>query len=61
LQKFFHLSRYIKAKSEISNFRQGVDKALCAAWERFKAMLRRFPNHGFEEIAQLNIFHNGLN
>jgi len=23
-------------------------------------MLRRCPNHGFEEIAQLNIFHNGL-
>jgi len=23
-------------------------------------MLRRCPNHGFEHIAQLNIFHNGL-
>jgi len=23
-------------------------------------MLRRFPNHGFEDIAHLNIFHNGL-
>jgi len=23
-------------------------------------MLRRCPNHGFEEFAQLNIFHNGL-
>jgi len=23
-------------------------------------MLRRCPNHGFEETAQLNIFHNGL-
>jgi len=23
-------------------------------------MLWRCPNHGFEEIAQLNIFHNGL-
>jgi len=23
-------------------------------------MLRRCPNHGFEDIAQLNIFHNGL-
>jgi len=32
---------------------------LCAAWERFKVLLRRCPNHGFEDIAQLNIFHNG--
>jgi len=23
-------------------------------------MLRKCPNHGFEDIAQLNIFHNGL-
>jgi len=23
-------------------------------------LLRRYPNHGFEDIAQLNIFHNGL-
>jgi len=60
LQKFFPLSRYIKTKSEISNFCQGTNEAFCAAWERFKAMLRRCPNHDFEEIAQLNIFHNRL-
>ena len=60
LQRFFPPSRFIKAKSEISNFCQGPDEALCATWERFKVMLRRCPNHGFEEIVQLNIFHNGL-
>jgi len=31
LQKFFPLSRLIKAKSNISNFRQGADEAFCAA------------------------------
>ena len=60
LQKFFPLSRYIKTKSEISNFHQASDEAFYAAWERFKDMLRRCPNHKFEEIAQLNIFHNRL-
>ena len=60
LQKFFPQPRYIKTKSKISIFCQGEDEALCAAWKRFKAILRRCPNHGFEEIAQLNIFHNGL-
>ena len=33
---------------------------MCAAWERFKVLLRRCPNHGFEDITQLNIFHSGL-
>jgi len=41
-------------------FRQGSDEAFCEAWERLKAMLRKCPNHEFEDIAQLNIFHNGL-
>ena len=60
LHKFFPLSRYIKAKSDISTFRQVSDEAFCEAWERFKVMLKRYPNHGFEDIAQLSIFHNGL-
>ena len=60
LHKFSPLSRYIKVKSDISTFRQGPDEPFCEAWERIKVMLRRCPNHGFEDIAQLNIFHNGL-
>jgi len=60
LHRFFPLSRYIKAKYDISTFRKGPDEPFCEAWECFKVMLRRCPNHGFEDIAQLNIFHNGL-
>jgi len=41
-------------------FRQGSDETFCGTWERLKVMLRKCPNHGFEDIAQLNIFHNGL-
>jgi len=60
LHRFLPLSRYIKAKSDISNFCQGADETFCVVWKRFKVMLKRCPNHGFEEIAQLNIFHNEL-
>ena len=60
LNRFFPMSRYIKAKYDISTFRQGNDEAFCDAWERFKTILRRCPNHSFEDIAQLTIFHNGL-
>ena len=31
LQRFFPPSRFIKARSEISNFRQGSNEALCAS------------------------------
>ena len=35
-------------------------KIFCEIWERFKMILRKCPNHGFEDIAQLSIFLNGL-
>jgi len=60
LNIFFPPSRYIKAKADISTFRQGPDEPFCEAWERFNSLLRKCPNHGFEDIAQLNIFYNGL-
>ncbi|XP_068498515.1 uncharacterized protein [Phaseolus vulgaris] len=60
LQRFFTIFSYIKAKSEIFVFRQGADESFCETWERFKMMLRKCPNHGFEDIAQLSIFLNGL-
>jgi len=41
-------------------FRQRADEAFYKTWERFKTMLRKCPNHGFEDISQLSIFHNGL-
>nr|KYP41459.1 hypothetical protein KK1_037186 [Cajanus cajan] len=37
-----------------------MDEPFCEAWERFKSLLRKFPNHGFEDIAQLNFFVNGI-
>ena len=60
LQRFFPISRYIKAKSEIYMFKQEVEESLWETWERFKMMLRKCPNHGFEEIVQLSKFINGL-
>jgi len=41
-------------------FGQGAYEVFCETWERFKTILRKFPNHGFEDIAQLSIFLNGL-
>jgi len=60
LQGFFPISRYIKARFQISMFRQGGNEVFCETWERFKMILRKCPNNGFEDIAQLRIFLNGL-
>ncbi|XP_073057285.1 uncharacterized protein [Primulina eburnea] len=31
------------------------------AWERYKELLRRCSNHGFEDWVQIELFYNGLN
>ena len=46
---------------EIMQFRQGDQETLNDAWNRFKEMLRRFPQLGYELSAQVKIIYNGLN
>jgi len=60
LARFFLPSRYISVKSAIAAFSQRSDEPLSEAWEIYKSLLRKCPNHGFNDIAQLNIFCNGL-
>ena len=60
LTRFFPPARYVSAKSEISIFRQGHEEAFYEAWERFQSLLRKCPNHGFDDVDQLNIFYSGL-
>ena len=33
---------------------------VCETWNRFKSLIRRFPNHSFDDVAQLHIFYSGL-
>ncbi|XP_073317223.1 uncharacterized protein [Primulina huaijiensis] len=48
-------------KIEISTFRQTDFEQLYEAWERYKELLRKCPNHGFEDWVQIELFYNGLN
>jgi len=41
MQRFFPISCYIKAKSEIYVFRKGADESFCETWERFKMILKK--------------------
>ncbi|XP_073014575.1 uncharacterized protein [Primulina eburnea] len=58
-----HLRTFLKITDtiEISTFRQSDFEQLYEAWERYKELLRRCPNHGFEDWVQIELFYNGLN
>jgi hypothetical protein len=60
LERFFPHHKFMEAKTSIAVFSQGANETLNEAWERYKAMLRKCPNHGFDELTQIHIFRNGL-
>ncbi|XP_058742365.1 uncharacterized protein LOC131614837 [Vicia villosa] len=60
LSRFFSHNRFMDAKTAIATFTQFSNETLCEAWERYKSMLRKCPNHGFDDMSQIHIFRNGL-
>ncbi|PNX59847.1 hypothetical protein L195_g051626, partial [Trifolium pratense] len=60
LDRFFPHHKFMESKTSIAVFSQGSNETLSEAWDRYKAMLRKCPNHGFDELTQIHIFRNGL-
>ena len=48
-------------KAAITKFQQGNQETLYDAWDIFKELLRKCPQHGYELSAQVQIFYHGLN
>ncbi|XP_073051239.1 uncharacterized protein [Primulina eburnea] len=61
LSKYFPPAKSAQLKIELSTFRQTDFEQLYEAWERYKELLWRCPNHGFEDWVQIELFCNGLN
>jgi len=60
LAKYFPPSKTHKLISEISHFSQHGDETLFEAWERYRELLRKCPQHGFNEDQQVTHFYSGL-
>nr|GEY80921.1 reverse transcriptase domain-containing protein [Tanacetum cinerariifolium] len=60
LGKYFPPSMMTKLRNEITNFHQRPDKSLFEAWERYKLLIDRCPNHNMLPITQIDTFNNGL-
>ncbi|XP_024022414.1 uncharacterized protein LOC112091909 [Morus notabilis] len=58
--KFFLPSKTSQLRAEITQFQQFEYEQLYEAWERFKEMLRKCPQHGIEDWFQVQLFYNGL-
>nr|GEU44184.1 reverse transcriptase domain-containing protein [Tanacetum cinerariifolium] len=60
LRKYFPPSMVKKLRNEITNFCQRPDESLFEAWERYKLLIDRCPNHNMLPVTQIDTFYNGL-
>ncbi|GJY33875.1 hypothetical protein Tco_0418344 [Tanacetum coccineum] len=60
LSKYCPPSRTAKKMEEINNFQQEPDKTLYQAWERFKELLLRYPQHYLTDMQEVILFYKGL-
>ncbi|GJW80927.1 hypothetical protein Tco_0144902 [Tanacetum coccineum] len=58
--KYCPLARTTKKMKEINNFQQEPDENLYQAWERFKKLLMKYPQHYLTEMQEVVLFYNGL-
>nr|GEV57530.1 hypothetical protein [Tanacetum cinerariifolium] len=60
LSKYCPPARTAKKMEEINNFYQETDETLYQAWERFKELLMKCPQHYLMEMQEVILFYNGL-
>ncbi|GKC65174.1 retrovirus-related pol polyprotein from transposon TNT 1-94 [Tanacetum coccineum] len=60
LSKYCPPARTAKKMEEINNFQQDPDETLYQAWERFKELLLRCPQHYLTDMREVIWFYKGL-
>lgn len=50
----------MEAKIIVVLFSQGTTESLCEAWEKYKPMLRKYPNCCFDDLIQIHVLTDGL-
>ncbi|GJR59885.1 ribonuclease H-like domain-containing protein [Tanacetum coccineum] len=60
LNKYCPPARTAKKMEEINNFQQEADESLFRAWERFKELLMKCPQHYLTDMQEVILFYNGL-
>nr|GFA91939.1 hypothetical protein [Tanacetum cinerariifolium] len=60
LSKYCPPARTTKKMKDINNFQQELDETLYQAWERFKELFMKCPQHYLTEMQKVILFYNGL-
>ena len=61
MSRFFPPALTAEKRGEIIVFKQGEEKSLYNACERFKRLLKRCPMHGIDLTTQMDILYHSIN
>ncbi|XP_045830999.1 uncharacterized protein LOC123922316 [Trifolium pratense] len=60
LERYFTNDMFLARRADITDFEQGESESLYEAYEHFKLLLRKCPNHSLDNMEQMQIFIRGL-
>ncbi|KAK8506989.1 hypothetical protein V6N12_041666 [Hibiscus sabdariffa] len=61
LMRYNPPNMHTQLRNDIASFRQADDESMYECWDRYKGLLRKCNNHGFEDWKQVVMFYNGVN
>ncbi|KAL4347644.1 hypothetical protein GQ457_17G008940 [Hibiscus cannabinus] len=61
LMRYNPPNMHTQLRNDIASFRQADDESMHECWDRFKGLLRKCTNHGFQDWTQVVMFYNGVN
>ncbi|KAK8619717.1 hypothetical protein V6N13_135998 [Hibiscus sabdariffa] len=61
LMRYNPPNMHTQLRNDIASFRQADDESVYECWDRYKGLLRKCNNHGFQEWTQVVMFYNGVN
>ncbi|KAK8574662.1 hypothetical protein V6N12_062351 [Hibiscus sabdariffa] len=61
LMRYNPPNMHTQLRNYIASFRQGDDESMYERWDRYKGLLRKCTNHGFQDWTQVVVFYNGVN
>ncbi|KAL4313421.1 hypothetical protein GQ457_01G026120 [Hibiscus cannabinus] len=61
LMRYNPPNMHTQLRKDIASFRQGDDESMNECWDRYKGLLRKCTNQGFQDWTQVVMFYNGVN
>jgi len=60
LHQILSTRKISKFRGDITTFTQFDTESIYDAWERYKGLIRKVPNHGLPDWLEIQFFYNGL-